>query len=135
MTYIALKPCRFAGQDFRIGDTVPGALVLQGQAENLVKMKILARAESETIVIPSPVLSISVNVDGSDLRLEPSEEGIQDVFSVLTSQAADAEAIVKKMDDSDALILLHMSDSRKTIKAAAEKRAKEISPETSEGEQ
>ena len=47
--------------------------------------------------------------------------------------------MVEKMTDGDALILLHLADSRKTIKTAAEDRAKALSakqeePE-SEGEQ
>ena len=140
MTYIALKPCRFAGQDFRIGDTIQGELIHPGQAENLVKMKKIAvangKAESaNTIVVPAPAFSIAVNVEEGEMRLEPTEEGIQDIFSVLTSKATEAEEIVKSMTDADALILLHMADGRKTIKAAAEERAKALSPEKSEGEQ
>lgn len=140
MTYIALKPCRFAGQDFRIGDHIQGDLIHPGQAENLVKMKKIAIANGEaesakTIVVPAPAFSIAVNVEEGELRLEPTEEGIQDIFSVLTSKATEAEEIVKNMTDADALILLHMSDGRKTIKAAAEDRAKALSPEKSEGEQ
>ena len=135
MTYIALKPCRFAGQDFRIGDTIQGDLIHPGAVENLVQMKKIAKAEAETITIPAPAFNIAVNVEEGELHLEPTEEGIQDIFSVLTSNAKDAEEIVKTMTDADALILLHMSDGRKAIKTAAENRAKEISAEESEGEQ
>ena len=139
MAYIALKPCRFAGQDFRIGDPIPGAIVHPGAAENLVKMKIIAKAKSDVepdkIFIPAPAFSIAVQVEEGEMRLEPTEEGIQDIFSVLTSKTAEAEGIVKNMTDADALILLHMSDGRKAIKAAAEDRAKAISPENGEGEQ
>lgn len=138
MTYVALKPCRFAGQNFRIGDNIPGELIHQGQADNLVKMQLIAKADSEakeTIVIPAPAFSIAVNVEEGVMHLEPSEEGVQAIFSVLTSKTAEAEEIVKTMTDADALILLHMSDGRKTIRAAAETRAKELNPETNEGEQ
>ncbi len=140
MTYIALKPCRFAGQDFRIGDLIQGDLIHPGQVENLVNMKKIAKAndEAETanpIVIPAPAFNIAVKVEDGDLMLEPTEEGIQDIFSVLTSKATEAEEIVKTMTDADALILLHMSDSRKTIKAAAEERAKALDAEKGEGEQ
>lgn len=139
MAYIALKPCRFAGRDFRIGETVPGELVHPGAAVNLVKMKILGKADGEVdnnvVVMPAPALSIRLNTENGDLYLEPTEAGIQDVFSVLTSKAAEAEEIVKQMTDADALILLHMADGRKTIKAAAEDRASVLDSKESAGEQ
>lgn len=140
MTYVALKPCRFAGQAFRIGDTIPGDLIHQGSAKNLIQMKIIARTGSveetaQTIVVPAPALSIGIKTEEGILQLEPTEEGVQAVFSVLTSTTTEAEEIIKEMTDADALILLHMSDGRKTIKAAAQERAKEIGTEESEGEQ
>lgn len=140
MTYVALKPCSFAGQAFRIGDPIPGELIHQGSAKNLLQMKIIAKAgntegSENTIVIPDPALSIGIKTEEGTLVLEPTEEGVQDVFSVLTSTADEAVDIIKEMTDADALILLHMSDGRKTIKAAAEERAKALSAEESEGEQ
>jgi len=137
MTYVALKPCSFAGQNFRIGEVIQGDLIRPGHAKNLVEMKKIAptNGDAEKIVIPAPAFSIAVNVEEGEMRLEPTEEGIQAIFSVLTGKTAEAEEIVKTMTDADALILLHMSDGRKTIKTAAENRAKEISTEISEGEQ
>lgn len=139
MTYVALKPCRFAGQEFRIGDPIPGDLIHQGSAKNLIQMKIIARTggveAEQTVVIPAPALRIGIKTEEGILCLEPTEEGVQAVFSVLTSTTTEAEEIIKEMTDSDALILLHMSDGRKTIKAAAQERAKEIGAEESEGEQ
>ena len=139
MAYVALQPCRFAGQDFRIGDQIPGDLIHPGAAKNLVKMKKIADTgaddgSAKTVVIPAPAFSIAIKVEEGEMRLEPTEEGVQAVFSVLTSKAAEAEGIISKMTDADALILLHMSDGRKAIKAAAEERAKALSPENGEGE-
>jgi hypothetical protein len=140
MTYIALKPCRFAGQDFRIDDLIQGDLIHPGQVENLVKMGKIAKVNdgaepASTIAIPAHAFSVSVKVEEGDLVLEPTDEGVQAIFSVLTSEATEAKEIVKAMTDADALILLHVSDSRKTIKAAAEERAKALNAEKDEGEQ
>ena len=39
------------------------------------------------------------------------------------------------MEDGDALILVHIVDSRKAVKAAAEERAKALNSEESAGDQ
>lgn len=137
MAYIALKPCQFAGQKFRIGETVPDELIHPGTAKNLLKMQVLAVRDNGTIpannqeqIRGNETVRISVPAEEGDLVLDVSLEGVQAIFNVLSGKAADAASIIEKMDEGDALILLHQIDSRKTIKEAAEARAKEI-----EGEQ
>lgn len=141
MAYVALKPCRVAGQDFRIGESIPDGLIHPGNANNLVRMQLIAEAEAEsgttvetkeTIIIPDATLSIFVRTESGDMELEPTDAGIQDVFTALIGTATDAETVIDRMDDEDALILLHMADSRKTVKAAAEARAKALSPAQTE---
>jgi len=51
MDFIALKPCRFAGQKFKIGETVPGKLVLPEMQKRLLAMGKLAALPEE---IPKP---------------------------------------------------------------------------------
>lgn len=131
---IAKKPCSFGGKKFFIGDEIPPEYVANPSAqEKLGTIAIVAvdaeSGEREVVVIPEPSISIVVRNDGKDMILEPTTEGIQDVFNVLISKAADAEPIINQMKDDDALILLHLADSRKTIKEAAEVRAKEIAGE------
>ena len=125
---VALKPCSFGGKKFFIGDEVPPELVIDPAAQ--VKFGTLASASLEeeggNIVVPSSSLSIIVKNDGEELTLEPTDRGIQDVFNVLIGTVDNAEAIINEMEDNDALILLHLADSRKTVKAAAEARAKAL---------
>lgn len=47
MDFIALKPCCFAGQKFKIGETVPGELVLPEMKKRLLSMGKLAVAPAE----------------------------------------------------------------------------------------
>lgn len=47
MAYTALKPCRFAGQSFRIGESVPVEVIQPGAAKSLVKMGVIAEVPSE----------------------------------------------------------------------------------------
>lgn len=151
MKLIAQKPCSFGGKKFYIGDEIPVEYVLNPTAQ--ANMGIIAivpddDTDSDTgsepgsecektfsnIVIPDVTMSILVSTENGVETLEPTDEGIQDIFTVLIGKASDAEAVINQMNDADALILLHMADSRKSVKAAAEARAKALSQE-SEGEQ
>lgn len=133
MAYVALKPCGFAGRRFKIGECIPDELL--HDAKGLVKMGLIAESEvcetkteiNETIVVPNAKLSILVQTSNGEMTLEPTDDGVQDVFSVLIGKADDAEAIINQMTDADALILLHMADSRKSVKALAEARGKALS--------
>lgn len=131
MAYVALKPCKFAGQSFKIGESVPAELIQPGAAMNLVKMGIIAEAGEELIAagtettIEAPI-SVSIHTKEGDLELNPKAEGLQAVFDAMTATISEAEGIIKKIKDEDALILLNAADSRKSIKAYTEERAKAL---------
>lgn len=134
MAYVAIKPCKFAGQAFLIGDTVPDEVIHPGNAKNLVKMGLIAPT-GETATAPAKVkevikkepVVITIHTDDGDLKVEPTANGLQGIFDVLTGTAAKAESTIKQMTDPESLLLLHVSDSRKSVKNLAEERAKEIS--------
>lgn len=129
MAYVALKPCCFAGQRFKIGETIPGGLIHQGAANNLVKMQVIAEQGGAPAATTSAKATVVIHADEGDLPLELTSDGLQAVFDALTAKAADVEPIIERMTDGDALILLHITDNRKAVKAAAEARAKAISTE------
>lgn len=147
MAYVALKPCCFAGHRFRIGETVPDELIHPGNARNAVKMGLIAEHAGEAgapaktpeppVIPPVEKMTICIHAEEGDLPLDLTKEGLQAVVDVLTSKVDDAEPIIEAMTDGDALILLHLTDTRKTVKNAAEARAKALNenPEESEGEQ
>lgn len=149
MAFIAVKPCKFAGQRFRIGEEIPADVIQPGAAKNLIKMGVIAKrenvefyetAELDTIEegIRMPDAEIIIHAEEGDMPLNPTTEGLQAIFDVLTSNVSDAEPIIKEMTDGDALILLHLADSRKSIKELAETRAKALNApqegEESEGD-
>lgn len=152
MAFIAAKPCKFAGQRFRIGEEIPADAIQPGAAKNLIKMGIIAErkpegftAEINTIAAEEieegtrlPDAEIIIHAEEGDMPLNPTPEGLQAIFDVLTSNVSGAEPIIKEMTDGDALILLHLSDSRKSIKELAETRAKALNApqegEESEGD-
>jgi len=131
---IALKPCSFGGKQFYIGNEIPAEYVASPAAQEKLGVLTIVNVEAEvdvheTVVYPESKVSLVVHSDGNEMTLEPTDRGIQDVFNVLIGKATDAEAIINEMDDADALILLHLADSRKSIKEAAEARAKELAGE------
>lgn len=135
MAYIALKPCTFAGQKFKIGDSIPGDVLLPGAIKNLVKMEIIASTDGKvaTMPVPNGPIAVTARAEGGNMDLQLTDIGLQQIFDALTANVEGAEKIVETMTDEDALILLHMCDSRKGVKAAAEARAKALeAPEEEE---
>lgn len=122
MEYVALKPCRFGGQEFRVGETIPGELIVA--PNNAEKMGVVAPKGAEIETEPSAeFIGINVHVQEGDMELKLSKEGLQAFVDVITSKAQEAEAIIELMTDTDALILIDATDSRKSIKQAAKERA------------
>lgn len=139
MAYVAVKPCRFAGQSFRIGELVPVDSLQPGAAKNLVKMGVIAEGEPEAAkptAEPELTDEIAIRINIHDMPLDVTVDGLQAIFDVLSSTASEAENIIQEMTDEDALILLNASDSRKSIKSLTEERAKALlkKPEGEESE-
>lgn len=133
MAYTALKPCRFAGQSYKVGNSVPAASLQPGAAQNLIKMGVLGKADdveaetkTVTVEVPTPI-TLTITVGQEEMTLEPSLAGLQSVVDVLMTTVENAEPIVNAMTDDDALILLDSVDSRKSIKDLAAARATELS--------
>lgn len=140
MTYIALKPCSFAGLSYRIGDSVPDAVLHPGAIKSLISMGVIAsgdgtqpvaNATSPTAGAQSPAKTeIHVEVEEGTLALEITAEGLQGIFTAMCGNVEKAEDAIEEMTDVDALVLLALADNRKTVKTAAEDRAKALSEET-----
>lgn len=130
MAYVALKPCCFAGQRFKIGECVPDDLIHPGAVKNLVNMGLIAEQNGTTKTEPTetkdPSIIVNFHVEEGDMPLELTADGLQSIFDVLASTADEAVPIVKQMTDGNALFLLNQVDGRKSIKTAAMDRAKEI---------
>ena len=133
MAYVAIKPCKFAGQSFRIGEVVPAELIQPGAAKNLIRMGIIAEQSGELIVSKAAETKkapqkhkVAVHAKEGDMDLDLTQEGLQAIFDVLTGNVSAAESTINEMTDEEALILLHISDSRKSVKELAETRAKAL---------
>ena len=143
MAYVALKPCNFAGQAFRIGDTIPADLVQPGIAKSLIAMGRIAAADgTATETKPAEpeepkeiTIGIMLKTKDGILHTSQTPDGLQSVFDVLTGNVKEAEATINGISEEDALILIHASDSRKSVKELAANRAAEITQEAEGGDQ
>lgn len=129
---IARKPCSFNGKKFFINDVIPTEYILNPNEQ--AKLGVIAIVKdgedtpSEAVKETEHVSKMVVNIkaEEGEIPLELTQKGLQDVVDVITSKATEAEKIIKQMTDGDALILVDIADSRKTIKEAAKDRAQEI---------
>lgn len=138
MRLIARKPCRFGGKKFYAGDVIPNDLVASpGYHEKQGYINIVT--DDGTPISPAPiegaeekyrevegVTILAEDPNGGTLELKISAESLQTIFDILGAKAAEAEGMVGNLTEDDALVLLHMVAPRKTVKDAAEARAKEL---------
>ena len=139
MKLIAKQPCSFGGKRFYIGDEIPVELVKEPATQEKYGKLAIVNDEADPAVIDSAagdcnVMTVVIHAEEGDLPLELTQEGLQAVLDILTSNAEDAEPIVKQMTHGDDLIFLDIADSRKTIKTAAKARAQALM-EAQEGEE
>lgn len=144
MKLIARKPCSYGGINYFIGDEIPVEDVLDPKAQEQMGMLTIVSdgAEpSETIsedTAPEPItatVTITVQTDKGDVALNVPVDEFQTLFNILAATAENGVDLIPLLNSGDALILLHVVDSRKTIKVAAEARAMYLASEESVGEQ
>lgn len=130
MAYIAVKPCCFNGKQFFVGEDVPDEFILSGNEKNLIKMGKIAVQGSAPVkqAPPQAPQSVKIDLESEDgiIPLDVTLEGLQAIFDALTGNVKKAEEVIQTVTNEDALILLHATDNRKSVKELAEERAKTL---------
>ena len=127
MTLIAKKPCSFGGRNFFIDEEIPESLVADVKLQE--KLGVIAivmdgipgktEGEAEESAVP-----VTVYGNGDfDTALLLSPEEINQVFSIMQSNADEGAKAITDVNSENVLILLHAADSRQKIKNAAKKQA------------
>lgn len=128
--YIALKPCTISGAKYLTNDCVDTSALTPAEVSALIKRKVIAgnnEGVAPAASLESTLIAIPVLGEEENFAVSLSDEQIVDVFTVLQQTADDAIKAIGEMTAENALILIHRIDDRKTVKAAAEKRANELS--------
>lgn len=149
MRLIVKKPCSYGGKKFFIGDEIPAELVVNIEREE--KLGVISAANDEAGVpeqsgalysqeqvdemIQSAVaelkpfdsdnagFTVTVKGEGGNVTaVSCSAEDIQSVVDVLQMNADDGAKAVASVQSDSVLILLHVLDTRATVKKAAQKQ-------------
>lgn len=110
MDYIALRPCTFAGQRYRIGETVPGALVMDGKRQ-IALGTLAVRREAD-----AGATDIAITIDGAQISF--SAEELQAVFDILQADSRDAAAAIQTEQRENVRQVIAACDSRRSVKTA-----------------
>ena len=110
MDYIALRPCTFSGQRYRIGETIPGDAVMDGKRQ-IALGTLAAHREAD-----AGATDIAIIIGGAQISLTPDE--LQTVFDILQATAGDAAAAIQEEHRENVRQVIAACDSRRSVKTA-----------------
>ena len=86
-------------------------------------------AEPAATKVEKDPITVYVHTEEGELDCHVTQESLQQIFDVLQGTVTTAENTIKEMTDSDALILIDVCDSRKSVKAAVKERGLQLAGE------
>lgn len=134
MKLVANKPCSLNGKKYFIGEEVPVEEVVD--YHSLVKMGLLSvihdavpadNLEECVAMVGEVSFSIPIVKGDETIDLDVTEPQIQDAVKTMQMNADTAIAHIRgDVEDNTTLIVINALDSRKTVKEAAESKAKAL---------
>ena len=133
MNYVALKPVKFCGRQYKVGEIVPEGVVDERRSLLLKKSGHIAEAASvngantENLSVNPNTLSIPLLQSKHELVMNAQQ--LSQFFATIQKTMDEAKIEIATMTEEDVpvLELLHEIDSRKGIKAAVETRLADLS--------
>ena len=133
MNYVALKPVKFCGRQYKVGEIVPEGIVDERRSLFLKKSGHIAEAASvngantENLSVNPNTLSIPLLQSKHELAVNAQQ--LLQFFATIQKTMEEAKIEIATMTEEDVpvLELLHEIDSRKGIKAAVETRLADLS--------
>ena len=134
MSYLCRKGLNISGVAYKPGDVIPDGVILPNRVRTLTAVGMISEVAENTEtpvvnsqpVVPVPELStitIPVKGENGDITLEVTPEEVQEVFSLLQMTANEGITAIGKIESDNVLILIHATDTRKTMQNAAKERA------------
>lgn len=131
MNYVALKPVKFCGRQYKVGEIVPEGIVDERRSLFLKKSGHIAEAASvngantENLSVNPNTLSIPLLQSKHELAVNAQQ--LLQFFATIQKTMEEAKIEIATMTEEAVLQLLHEIDSRKGIKAAVETRLADLS--------
>lgn len=133
MNYVALKPVKFCGRQYKVGEIVPEGVVDERRSlflkksGHIAEAAIVNEANTENLSVNPNTLSIPLLQSKHELAVNAQQ--LLQFFATIQKTMEEAKIEIATMTEEDApvLHLLHEIDSRKGIKAAVETRLADLS--------
>lgn len=135
MSYICRKALFLGGVTYQPGEAIPDGAVLPSRVRSLTSCGYImeqtdepaAEAAASTGETSGGVLYVPIKGD-DELTVPIPVDGAAFVFALQQSTADEAAAMLQDVEDENVLILIHATDSRKSVRAAAKARAAALHP-------
>lgn len=135
MSYICRKALSLGGVTYQPGDAIPDGAVLPSRVRSLTSCGyIVEQTDEPAAEAAAPaggnsgsVLYVPIKGD-DELTVPIPVDGAAFIFTLQQSTADEAAAMLQDVEDENVLILIHATDSRKSVRAAAKARAAALHP-------
>lgn len=135
MSYICRKALFLSGVTYQPGEAIPDGAVLPSRVRSLASCGYImeqtdepaAEAAASTGETSGGVLYVPIKGD-DELTVPIPADGAAFIFALQQSTADEAAAMLQDVEDENVLILIHATDSRKSVRAAAKARAAALHP-------
>lgn len=151
MVYLCKKQVRLGETEYHPGETIPDGAVLAERARTLKTNGYIQELQEgnaeEVSALKEDIYSFKGEIqipiikrngeDGSSemMSLPMKPEELQKALSVMQMNAEDGSREIQKIEEENVLILIHVADSRTTIKNAAKKQADMLNSSSENEEQ
>lgn len=139
MSYVCRKGLTISGVQYKPGELISDGVILPNRVRSLMAVGVISEVgenadmpvvdDSQPVASPPELSTILVPVKGEngDITLKMTPEEVQEVFAILQMNASEGITEVGKIESDNVLILIHATDSRKTVQNAAKERADVLS--------
>ena len=134
MSYVCMKTLNISGKTYKPGEIILDGEILPNRIRSLKTVGMISEVgedngapavnlQSVTSVPELSTILIPVKGENGDISLNVTPQEVQEVFSLLQMNAGEGIAEIGKVESDNVLILIHATDTRKTIQNAAKERA------------
>lgn len=135
MSYICRKALSLGGTTYQPGEAIHDGAVLPSRVRSLTSCGYImeqtdepaAEAAAPSVETSGGVLYVPIKGD-DDLTVPIPVDGAAFIFALQQSAADEAASMLQDVEDENILILIHATDSRKSVRAAAKARAAALHP-------
>lgn len=142
MNFCCSKPVQLGGTEYKPGDIIPAGTVLDSRVRALKSNGYISEI-TENDEVPAgkvqPVSPVVTDIEipiksegGEDMKIQLAQDEIIAVFTMLQLNADECVAAIGNENRENVLIMVHATDSRKTVKSAVKTRVEELSNGTKE---